>query len=272
MVHQTATPDYTRGFSEHALAAPMRRTAESNAAYLIPYLVSGLQVLDFGCGPGSLSVGLASYIAPGELHGVDMEESLIEMARTKAGQTGQSNAIFHVGDVTALPFEDDFFDVAHGHNILMHVPDTRRLLAEVKRVLKPGGIIACREMIVESAFAHPDLGVAKRLWELFEDLVATNDGHPHMGKEMKMHLQDAGFTDIRVSASFTTYSTPQEIRYMRYEMLEWLLSSEVLDLAIKYGAWTEDMSENVRAIGDKWLERPDAFAGTAYGEAIATKP
>ncbi len=272
MVHQTATPDYTRGFSERALAAPMRRTAESNAAYLLPYLVPGLRVLDFGCGPGSLSMGIASYISPGELHGVDMEESLIEIARTKASQTGQSNAIFHVGDATVLPFEDGFFDIAHGHNILMHVPDTRALLTEVKRVLKPGGIIACREMICESAFAHPDLGIARRLWELFEDLVATNDGHPQMGKEMKTHILDAGFTDIRMSASFTTYSTPQEINYVRHEMLEWLMSPEITDAAIKYGAWTEDLSDNIRAIGDKWVERPDAFAGTAYGEAIAVKP
>ena len=250
----------------------MRRTAESNAAHLLSYLVPGLRVLDFGCGPGSLSVGLASYIAPGELHGVDMEESLIETARTKARQTGQSNAIFHVGDVTALPFEDGFFDIAHGHNILTHVPDTRALLSEIKRVLKPGGIIACREMISGSSFAHPDLGIARRLWDMFEDLVTANDGHPQMGKEMKTHILDAGFTDIRMSASFTTYSTPQEIYYVRYEMLEWMLSSDVMDSAIRYGAWTEDMSTNLRAIGDKWLERPDAFAATAYGEAIATKP
>lgn len=272
MVHQTATPDYIRGFSEEALASSLTRTAESNAAYLLPYLVPGIRVLDFGCGPGSMSLSLAKRIYPGEMHGVDMEESLIELARSKARESGQGNAIFHVGDVTDLPFEDNFFDIAHGHNIMMHVPDTRALLGEVKRVLKPGGIIACREIICESSFANPDLKIARRLWELFEDLTAANDGHPQMGKEMKTHILDAGFANIRMSASFTIYDSPEEIHFLRYNTIEWLLSSDIIDTAIKYGAWTEEMSDEVRALGDEWMERQDAFAGTAYGEAIAVKP
>ena len=272
MVHQTATPDYTRGFSEVAISSSLRRTADSNAAYLLPYLVAGLRVLDFGCGPGSMSLSLAEHIAPGELHGVDMKGSLIEMARSKARDAGRDNAIFHVGDVTALPFEDNYFDIAHGHNILMHVPDTKAALGEVKRVLKPGGIIACREMICGSSFANPDLKIAKRLWELFEDLMAANDGHPQMGKEMKTHILEAGFRDIRMSASFTIYDSPEEILFLRRNTLDWLLSPDTVDAAVKYGAWTEEMSAEVLAIADEWMERPDAFAGTAYGEAIAVKP
>ena len=60
-----------------------------------------------------------------------------------------------VGDVTDLPFDDDSFDVAHCHAVLMHVPDTPAVLAEVKRVLKPGGIIASREAIISSSFSTP---------------------------------------------------------------------------------------------------------------------
>ena len=137
--HQTsATPDYTMGFSEEMLESLRRYTAEASAAYLLPYLRPGLRVLDFGCGPGNISVGLAKAAAPGELHGVDMEESQIELARAVAAAYGRDNTIFHAGDVTNMPFEDDFFDVAHCHNVLMHIPDTGAVLAEVKRVLKPG--------------------------------------------------------------------------------------------------------------------------------------
>ncbi len=272
MVYQSATPDYTMGFSEEALASPMRHSAESDAAYMLPYLRPGLRVLDFGCGPGSISVGLAKYIDTGELHGVDMEESQIEIARSVARAIGRRNAIFHVGDVTDLPFEDGFFDIAHGHDILMHVPDTRALLTEIKRVLKPGGIISCREIICGSSFAHPDFDVVRRLWEMFEDLLAANDAHPQMGKDMKTHILEAGFTNIRVSASFNTYNSPEEIHFVRYRAFEWLLLSEVTAAAIKYGAWTEELSTQARAIADKWIEHPGAFAATAYGEAIAVKP
>ena len=77
--------------------------------------------------------------APGELHGIDMEASQIEMARSVAAAGGHDNAFFRTGDATDLPFEDASFDVAHCHAVLMHVPDTQAVLTEVKRVLKPGG-------------------------------------------------------------------------------------------------------------------------------------
>lgn len=59
---------------------------------------------------------------------------------------------FQTGDATNLPFEDGFFDVAHGHAVLTHVSNTQVVLAEVKRVLKPGGILANRELICDSSF------------------------------------------------------------------------------------------------------------------------
>ena len=124
----SATPDYTMGFGEEFMGSLRRFTAQSNSAYLLPFLRPGLRVLDFGCGPGTISVGLAKEAAPGELHGVDMEASQIDLARSAAQASGIDNAIFQVADVTALPFEDGFFDVAHCHNVLMHIPDTQAVL------------------------------------------------------------------------------------------------------------------------------------------------
>ena len=151
---------YTMGYSEEFLQLLHRRNAESNAAYLLPHLKPGLRVLDFGCGPGTISVGLARAVDPGELHGIDFEESQIDLARAAAEAGGHGNATFHVGDVTDLPFEDDYFDAAHCHAVLMHVPDTAATLSEVKRVLKPGGIVASREMFVSSSF--PRAGQRRR--------------------------------------------------------------------------------------------------------------
>lgn len=119
------------GFSYEMLESLRRYTAEASAAYLLPYLRPGLRVLDFGCGPGTISLGLAKAVAPGELHGVDMEESQIDLARAAAMANRQDNAIFHVGDTANLPFEGGYFDVAHCHNVLMHIPDTAAVLAEV---------------------------------------------------------------------------------------------------------------------------------------------
>ena len=152
-----ATPSYTMGYSEEFRQMLDQRSAETHAAYLLPHLKPGHRVLDFGCGPGTISVGLARTVDPGEVHGIDMEESQIALARSAAEAGGHANATFHVGDVTKLPFEDNFFDAAHCHAVLMHVPDTAAALAEVKRVLKPGGIIAAREAILTAAFLRPSM-------------------------------------------------------------------------------------------------------------------
>ncbi len=269
---RSATPDYTMGFSGPYLRAIRSSTAESNAAYLLPYLRPGQRVLDFGCGPGTISIGLAEAVAPGELHGIDMEVSQIALARSLAEESEHSNATFHVGDVTALPFADGFFDVAHCHNVLMHVPQTHAVLSEVKRVLKPGGILACREMICESSFTHPDFGAIRKSWELFEDLLASDDGHPQMGKEMKGHILAAGFAHVRLTGSLSTYSTPEETGYVVELVNGWLLSPEIADAAIKYGASTMELCDRIRIAYEKWKSHPAAFAAIAYGEMVARKP
>ena len=271
--HQTsATPDYTMGFSEEMLESLRRYTAEASAAYLLPYLRPGLRVLDFGCGPGNISVGLAKAAAPGELHGVDMEESQIELARAVAAAYGRDNTIFHAGDVTNMPFEDDFFDVAHRHNVLMHIPDTGAVLAEVKRVLKPGGIIGCREMICGSCFTHPDFGVIGKAWDMFQDLLQADDGHPQMGKELKGHALASGFENVRMINSFTIYSAPADVAFIYGFATQWFLSPEITEAAIKYGAATPDLCAQVGAAYDRWKEHPGALCALAFGNLVANKP
>ena len=268
----SSTPDYTMGFSDEMLESLRRFTAENSAAHLLPHLRPGLRILDFGCGPGTISLGLAKAAAPGELHGVDMEESQIELARQVAAANGLDNAIFHVGDVADLPFEDGFFDVAHGHNVLMHIPDTAAALAEVKRVLKPGGILSCREMICASSFTQPDFGVIRKSWDMFEDLLAADDGHPQMGKELKGHLLEAGFTNIRVTGSFTMYNTPADVAFIFGFANKWFLSPEITDAAIKYGASTPELVAATAKAYDAWKVHPGALCGLAFGEAVAGKP
>ena len=271
-IRTSATPDYTMGFSGEMLESLRRYTAEAIAAYLLPYLRPGLRILDFGCGPGTISVGLAKAVAPGELHGVDMEESQIDLARAVAAANGQDNAIFHVGDVTALPFEDGFFDVAHCHNVLMHVPDTAAVLAEVKRVLKPGGLIGCREMICGSCFTHPDFGVIRNAWDMFEDLLAADEGHPQIGKELKGHMIEAGFTNVQVTGSLDIYSTPADVAFIYEFANKWFLAPEVTEAAIKYGAATAELCSAISDAYDRWKDHPGAFCGLVFGEAVAGRP
>ena len=266
------TPVYRTGYVEPVIELLRSHTAEANVPLLLPYVRPGLRVLDFGCGLGSVSVGLAKAAAPGEMHGVGENPTNVEEARDRARAAGQDNAVFHLTNLTSLPFEDDFFDVVNSHNILMYIPDTRAALAEVKRVLKPGGIIGCRELICYASFIHPNLGVMQEVWEVFADLVAFDEGHPYMVKDLKNVIPDAGFENIRVGAAFETYSTPKQIAFMHSLITGWFLSPEHMEIGAKYGTSTPQIWERLGAAANRWKDAPDAIFGFAWGESVANKP
>ena len=274
MSEQTsATPDYAIGFSDEHVEQLSRSTAATSAAYLLPHLKPGQRVLDFGCGPGSISVGLAQAIAPsGELHCVDMAESQVELTASLAASQGLENLIIHVADATNLPFEDDYFDVIHGHDVLAHIPDTQAVLAEVKRTLKPGGLLACREMICESCFTHPELGVLRQSWNIYEDIIATDGGHPQMGKALKVHLTEAGFNVIRFTGSFDLYETPEDVAFINEFVHGWLLAPEMVETALNYGVGSKELFQRIGAEYDRWKGHPGAICALVYGETLATKP
>lgn len=267
----TESSTYTMGYDDDFLQMLRWRSAETHARHLLPHLESGLSVLDFGCGPGTLSVGLARAVEPGELHGIDIESSQIDLARAAAKAGGHSNASFQVADATDLPFENNTFDVAHCHTVLNHVPDTQAVLNEVKRVLKPGGIISCRELVAASCFSEPAYSLAEA-WAVFTTLVAANGGHPQMGKELKSELVEAGFKDIRATASFDTFSSPEGIAVLDGVVTEWFFSEAVVTAATTYGLATQEQFDQWKIDQERWKKHPGALGAIAFGEAIASRP
>ena len=265
------TSTYTMGYDDDFLQMLRWRSAETHARHLLPLLKPGLTMLDFGCGPGTLSVGLARAVEPGEFHGIDIEESQIDLAQAAAEAGGHSNASFQVADATDLPFEDNTFEVAHCHTVLNHIPDTQAVLGEVKRVLKPGGIISCRELVAASCFSEPAYSLAGA-WATFSTMVAANGGHPQMGKELKSRLVEAGLVDIRATASIDTFSTPEGIAVLDGVITEWFFSPKVIAAATAHGLATEEQFDQWRLDQEKWKNHPGAVGAIAFGEAIASKP
>ncbi len=266
------SPAYTMGYTPEFLQLLGRRNAETHAAYLLSHLDPGMRVLDFGCGPGTITVGLAQAVPMGEVHGVDMEHSQIELARAAASAGGHHNAEFHVGNVYELPFEDNSFDAAHCHAVLMHVPETLRALQEVKRVLKPEGIIGGREMIASSSFSEPMGETTDEAWATFIKLLEANGGHPEMGKELKSHLLDVGFVDIRASGSFDYFSSPADIAFLHAFIIDWFFMPRVVEAATQLGLATREQFDRWRLEMDQWKDEPGAVGGLAFGEAIGRKP
>ncbi len=267
-----STPNYTMGYSDEFQKLLSCRNAEINAAHLLPHLETGHRILDFGCGPGTISMGLAKAVDPGELHGIDMEESQIEMARAAASAGGHSNAVFQTGDVTDLPFEDNSFDVAHCHALLTHVPDTQATLTEVKRVLKSRGLISSRELIIDSTFFEPEIDDLSGALATFAKLLEANGGHPQMGKELKRAFLEAGFSDIHASASFESYGTTEDIVFFHDFAGGWFFYPDTVETATKYGLASREQFDDWRCMLDKWKDASGAFAALAWGEVIGHKP
>ena len=103
----------------------------------------GDEVLDVGCGSGNLTLTAKRYVgASGSVYGIDASPEMIEVARKKAQRSG-ATAVFEVGLIENITYQDTTFDIAISRLVMHHLPDDlkRRGIAEIFRVLKPGGLL-----------------------------------------------------------------------------------------------------------------------------------
>jgi SAM-dependent methyltransferase len=121
--------DRARGVTPTLSRDYAARTADQQAAFLLPYLRPGMSLLDAGCGPGSITMGLAGRVAPGAVMGIDHDPVHIDAASARVVQRRQTNATFRVGDILALPFDAATFDVAFENDVLLHLPERARSCA-----------------------------------------------------------------------------------------------------------------------------------------------
>lgn len=124
----TSADSYREWLRARHRPAHARRSAKHNAAFFVPSLRSGMQVLDVGCGPGAITIGLASLVLPGALVGVDRDVEAIEAAQRLARSGGITNVRFVAASAYALPFNDRTFDGA-----FMHAPRPMPKTAEDRR-------------------------------------------------------------------------------------------------------------------------------------------
>lgn len=122
---------------EKAMGVWSRVAGEDFLAWLAP--ASGLRWVDVGCGNGAFTELLMQRHAPAEVQGIDPSEGQLAFARTRPGAAG---AVFGPGDAQALPFAEDRFDAATMALVLFFVPDPAKGIAEMRRVVRPGGAVA----------------------------------------------------------------------------------------------------------------------------------
>ena len=133
---------YTHGHHESVLRSHSNRTIANSAEYLRPHLAPDAVLLDVGAGPGTITVEFAAHVA--RVTATEIGEAEIALSQRLAAERDATNIDFSVEDVHALTFDDDVFDIVHAHQVLQHVADPVQALREMRRVTKPGGVVAAR--------------------------------------------------------------------------------------------------------------------------------
>ncbi len=263
-----AAPDerYTHGHHESVLRSHRWRTAANSAAYLLPSLRQGQAVLDVGCGPGTITLDLARTVAPGFVLGVDQAEEPLEAARAQAAAEGLTSVRFEVGDVYALDVPDDSFDVVHAHQVLQHLADPVRALREMRRVCRPGGLVAARDADYAAMTWHPADERLQRWLQLYSDVTRGNAGEPDAGRRLRSWALAAGFPEVTSSASAWCFADAPDRRWWSALWADRVTVSRLAEQAVDRGLATrEDLAELAEAWHD-WAAHDDAWFAVLHGE------
>jgi ubiquinone/menaquinone biosynthesis C-methylase UbiE len=198
----------------------------------------GHHVLDVGCGPGTDLMALAAAAGPtGSVFGIDQDPQMVATARAR--MAGQPTVQVRQADAHALPFQAHSIDRARTDRVLMHVADPAAVLAELHRVLRPGGLLTLAEPDWDTlAIDHPDLAISRAFTRSIAERVNRN---PAIGRQLPRLATQAGYTlrTVRNAAAvFTDFDTAETILGLRRNT----------DRAVAAGYFTADDSR-------AWIER-----------------
>ena len=261
---------YAGGYHPLLIATLRERRVRDEAAFFVPYLSPGMSVLDCGCGPGSLTVDIADLVTPGKVIGIDLEASQFVHGRDLARQRGTANVSFERGDISRLQFENSTFDAVFVHAVLYHLSDPQRALREVRRVLKPGGVVGILDADRGGDICAPTSAGIERGWSLIDRVLRHHGANLRFGRTQRALLREIGFARTEASASYDHFGTPEATRLFAEFWIDFLARLHS-DLIVRSRWATSAVIDEVCVAFAEWGRHPDAFFARARCEAVAWK-
>ena len=258
---------YTHGHAEPVLQSHRWRTADNSAGYLLPHLRSGLDVLDVGCGPGSLTVDLAARVAPGRVVGLDVSPAPLAEARALAARAGV-DVEFVVGDGYALDAADGSYDVVHAHQVLQHLTDPVAALREMARVCRPGGLVAVRDVDYAATTWFPASAGLERWLELYSAVARRNSAEPDAGRRLLSWAHAAGLRDVTATTGSWCFAAPDERAWWGRSWAGRATASAFAEQAVAHGLASAAELDGIATAWLAWAAADDGWLGMLHGELL----
>ncbi len=260
-------PDrYMPGYTPRIVSFMTRRSAETHAAFFLPCLRPGMRLLDCGCGPGSITRGLAARVTPGEVIGVDLEASQLNLARDEPGCP--PNLQYVQAGVYDLPFPDGHFDAVFAHALFEHIAAPVRAAREICRVLKPGGRVGLCSPDWSGFIFAPPAAELDGAAQLFRRIQESHGGNTVAGRNLGRWLVEAGFATVKLSAR---YECQEDLAVMGDFLYDRLERAPQQDDIIHKG-WVDQATLDRMLLAIRaWEKKPDGLFALAWVNAIGTK-
>ena len=183
------------------------RTATNSAAYLLPHLQPGHDAARrrVRAGDAHLRPGRPGR-RPARSSAWTASAEVVAAATAEAAERGTTNVTFDTGDVYALPFADDRFDVVHAHQVLQHLTEPVAALRELRRVVRPDGVVAVRDSDYAAMTWAPDEPRLDRWLDLYHQVTERNGAEADAGRYLKGWARAAGFAEVEVGSSTWTFA------------------------------------------------------------------
>jgi SAM-dependent methyltransferase len=161
----------------------------------------GMVCLDIGCGGGDVAFELARLVEPGgRIVALDFDEVKLEIARAEANAQQIHNIEFGVANLDECELPSGF-DLVHARFVLQHLQDPARTLVEMRKALKPGGVVVVADTDFRGLFSEPESPTIRRLVELYSQTLKRRGGNPNLGVLLPALLARSGFENVKISVA-----------------------------------------------------------------------